>query len=41
MKPIRWIHGKRAMFSLNIIGWVEILQMHGFELNSHIHMHIT
>ena len=32
MKPIRWIHGKRAKFALNIIGWVEALQMHDFEL---------
>jgi len=32
MKPIRWILGKRVGFALNIIGWVETLQMHVFEL---------
>jgi hypothetical protein len=32
MKPIRWIHEKIAKFALNIIGWVETLQMQVFEL---------
>ena len=41
MKPIRWIHGKRAKFALNIIGWVEALQMHDFELKWHIQILIT
>ena len=41
MKPIRWILGKRVEFALNIIGWVETLQMHVFELKWHIHILIT
>jgi hypothetical protein len=32
MKPIRWVYGKRAKFDLDIIRWVETLQMHVFEL---------
>jgi hypothetical protein len=32
MKPIRWINEKIAKCALNIIGRVETLQMHVFEL---------
>jgi hypothetical protein len=32
MKPIRRTHEKIDKFALNIIGWVETLQMHVFEL---------
>jgi hypothetical protein len=37
----RWIHGKRAKIAFNIIGWVETLRMHVFELKSQIHILIT
>ena len=32
MKPIRWIHEKRAKFALNIITLIRTLRMHVFEL---------
>ena len=41
MKANRWIHIKRAKFALNIIGWVETLQMQVFELKWNIHILIT
>ena len=41
MNPIRWIHEKIAKFALNIIGWVETLQMQVFELKWDIHIHVN
>ena len=41
VKPIRWIHEKRAKFALNIITLIRTLRMHVFDLKCHIHTHIT